>query len=61
LIKSCYHLVLHPEEAYLLKAVIENMSNQYLRVCLGQQAIGEVITAHINLDKVYHGIATVKL
>jgi anthranilate/para-aminobenzoate synthase component II len=27
-------------------------------VCLGQQAIGEVFGGHSNLDKVYHGVAT---
>ena len=50
-----------PEESGLLKAAIERYapSKKILGVCLGQQAIGEVFGANlINLDKVYHGIAT---
>lgn len=50
-----------PDESGLLKAVIERYapSKKILGVCLGQQAIGEVFGANlINLDKVYHGIAT---
>ena len=50
-----------PEESGLLKAAIERYapSKKILGVCLGQQAIGEVFGAQlINLDKVYHGIAT---
>lgn len=50
-----------PEESGLLKAAIERYapSKKILGVCLGQQAIGEVFGAKlINLDKVYHGIAT---
>ena len=50
-----------PEESGLLKAAIQRYapSKKILGVCLGQQAIGEVFGAQlINLDKVYHGIAT---
>ena len=50
-----------PDESGLLKAAIERYapSKKILGVCLGQQAIGEVFGAKlINLDKVYHGIAT---
>ena len=50
-----------PEESGLLKAAIERYapSKKILGVCLGQQAIGEVFGAQlINLEKVYHGIAT---
>ena len=50
-----------PEESGLLKAAIERYapSKKILGVCLGQQAIGEVFGAQlINLDNVYHGIAT---
>jgi len=50
-----------PDESGLLKAVIERYapSKKILGICLGQQAIGEVFGASlINLDKVYHGIAT---
>ena len=50
-----------PDESGLLKAVIERYapSKKILGVCLGQQAIGEVFGGKlINLDKVYHGIAT---
>ena len=50
-----------PEESGLLKAAIERYAptKNILGVCLGQQAIGEVFGAKlINLDKVYHGIAT---
>lgn len=50
-----------PEESGLLKAAIERYapSKKILGVCLGQQAIGEVFGAQlINLDMVYHGIAT---
>lgn len=50
-----------PNESGLLKAAIERYapSKKILGVCLGQQAIGEVFGANlINLDKVYHGIAT---
>ena len=50
-----------PDEAGLLKAVIEKYSptKSILGVCLGQQAIGEVFGGTIsNLDKVYHGVAT---
>lgn len=50
-----------PEEAGLLKAVISKYaeSKSILGVCLGQQAIGEVFGGSlINLEKVYHGVAT---
>lgn len=50
-----------PDEAGLLKAVIAKYaeSKSILGVCLGQQAIGEVFGGSlINLDKVYHGVAT---
>jgi len=50
-----------PDEAGLLKAVISKYaeSKSILGVCLGQQAIGEVFGGTlINLDKVFHGIAT---
>jgi len=50
-----------PEESGLLKAAIERYAptEKILGICLGQQAIGEVFGASlINLDKVYHGIAT---
>ena len=50
-----------PDESGLLKAAIGRYapSKKILGICLGQQAIGEVFGASlINLDKVYHGIAT---
>ena len=50
-----------PDEAGLLKAVIQKYatSKSILGVCLGQQAIGEVFGGNlINLEKVYHGVAT---
>lgn len=50
-----------PDEAGLLKAVIKKYAptKSILGVCLGQQAIGEVFGGRIiNLDKVYHGVAT---
>jgi anthranilate synthase component 2 len=50
-----------PDEAGILKALINEMSpkKSILGVCLGHQAIGEVFGAKlINLDKVYHGVAT---
>lgn len=50
-----------PDDAGLLKAVISHYAStkSILGVCLGQQAIGEVFGGHlINLEKVYHGIAT---
>ncbi|KAB1157630.1 anthranilate synthase component II [Flavobacterium luteum] len=50
-----------PDEAGLLKEVIKiySPSKSILGVCLGQQAIGEVFGGNlINLDKVYHGVAT---
>ena len=54
-----------PDEAGLLKAVIQQYAatKSILGVCLGQQAIGEVFGGNlINLDKVYHGVAsTIKL
>ena len=50
-----------PEEAGLLKAIIQKYaaSKSILGVCLGQQAIGEVFGASlINLETVFHGVAT---
>ena len=50
-----------PDEAGLLKQVISTYaeSKSILGVCLGQQAIGEVFGGKlINLEKVYHGVAT---
>lgn len=50
-----------PDEAGLLKAIIERFAptKSILGVCLGQQAIGEVFGGSlINLDDVYHGVAT---
>ena len=50
-----------PDEAGLLKAVIQKYSptKSIFGVCLGQQAIGEVFGGTLsNLDKVYHGVAT---
>ncbi len=50
-----------PSEAGLLLSVIKEYaaSKSILGVCLGHQAIGEAFGGKlINLDKVYHGIAT---
>ena len=50
-----------PDEAGLLKAIIKEYAStkSILGVCLGQQAIGEVFGGSlINLDEVYHGVAT---
>ncbi|TGD58922.1 anthranilate synthase component II [Flavobacterium humi] len=50
-----------PQEAGLLKEVIQTYAptKSILGVCLGQQAIGEVFGGSlINLEKVYHGVAT---
>ena len=50
-----------PDEAGLLKSIIKEYAptKSILGVCLGQQAIGEVFGGSlINLDKVYHGVAT---
>ena len=50
-----------PDEAGLLKDVIRKYgpTKSILGVCLGQQAIGEVYGGSlINLEKVYHGVAT---
>lgn len=50
-----------PDEAGLLKDVIRKYAptKSILGVCLGLQAIGEVFGGQlINLDKVYHGVAT---
>jgi anthranilate synthase component 2 len=50
-----------PDEAGLLKEVIKTYgaSKSIFGVCLGQQAIGEVFGGKlINLEQVYHGIAT---
>jgi anthranilate synthase component II len=50
-----------PDEAGLLKEVIKVYAptKSIFGVCLGQQAIGEVFGGSlINLEKVYHGVAT---
>tara|TARA_R110002051_G_scaffold87802_1_gene154664 strand:+ start:1380 stop:1943 length:564 start_codon:yes stop_codon:yes gene_type:complete len=50
-----------PDEAGLLKEIIKKYAptKNIFGVCLGQQAIAEVFGGTlINLDKVYHGIAT---
>jgi anthranilate synthase component 2 len=50
-----------PDEAGLLKAIIERYAptKSIFGVCLGQQAIAEVFGGSlINLDEVYHGVAT---
>lgn len=50
-----------PNESGLLKAAIKRYAptKKILGICLGQQAIGEVFGATlVNLDKVYHGVAT---
>ena len=50
-----------PDEAGLLKAIIKRYApeKRIFGVCLGQQAIAEVFGGKlINLDKVYHGVAT---
>lgn len=50
-----------PDEAGLLKEIIATYAptKKIFGVCLGQQAIGEVFGgAIVNLDEVYHGIAT---
>ena len=50
-----------PEEAGLLLPLINEYasSKSILGVCLGHQAIGEAFGAKlVNLDKVYHGVAT---
>ncbi|WP_424001837.1 anthranilate synthase component II [Maribacter sp. IgM3_T14_3] len=50
-----------PDEAGLLKQIIEKYAptKSIFGVCLGQQAIAEVFGGTlINLDEVYHGIAT---
>lgn len=50
-----------PDEAGNLKPLIARYaaSKSILGICLGQQAIAEVFGATlINLDKVYHGVAT---
>ncbi|GMN11942.1 aminodeoxychorismate/anthranilate synthase component II [Croceitalea sp. MTPC9] len=50
-----------PDEAGLLKEIIATYAGKkrMLGVCLGQQAIGEVFGGSLlNLDKVYHGVAT---
>jgi anthranilate synthase component 2 len=51
-----------PDEAGLLKEVIRKYgpTKSIFGVCLGQQAIGEVFGGTLsNLDKVYHGVATI--
>lgn len=50
-----------PDEAGLLKEVIQKYATtkSILGICLGLQAIGEVFGGKlINLEKVYHGVAT---
>lgn len=50
-----------PEEAGLLKTIIKTYAptKSILGVCLGQQAIAEVYGGRlINLETVYHGVAT---
>lgn len=50
-----------PDEAGLLKPIIARYASQkrIFGVCLGQQAIAEVFGGSlINLDRVYHGVAT---
>jgi anthranilate synthase component 2 len=50
-----------PDEAGLLKPIIKRYAStkSILGVCLGQQAIGEVFGGTlINLDTVFHGVAT---
>lgn len=50
-----------PSEAGLLKEIVEKYAStkSILGVCLGQQAIGEVFGGKLlNLDSVFHGIAT---
>ncbi|RIA10456.1 anthranilate synthase component 2 [Flavobacteriaceae bacterium MAR_2010_72] len=50
-----------PDEAGLLKPIIEAYAptKSILGVCLGQQAIGEVFGGTlVNLDTVFHGVAT---
>lgn len=50
-----------PDEAGLLKEIIARYAptKSIFGVCLGQQAIGEVFGGKlINLDEVYHGVAT---
>ncbi|MBT8394292.1 MAG: aminodeoxychorismate/anthranilate synthase component II [Bacteroidia bacterium] len=50
-----------PDEAGLIKPIIKEYgaTKSILGVCLGQQAIGEVFGGKlINLDEVYHGVAT---
>ncbi|AXT53202.1 aminodeoxychorismate/anthranilate synthase component II [Aquimarina sp. BL5] len=50
-----------PDEAGLLKDIIKTYADtkSIFGVCLGQQAIGEVFGGSlINLDEVYHGVAT---
>lgn len=60
------HLVLSPgpgipDEAGLLKDIIRTYAphKRIFGVCLGQQAIGEIFGGQlVNLDKVYHGVAS---
>lgn len=50
-----------PDEAGLLKEIIARYASgkRIFGVCLGQQAIAEVFGGHLlNLDQVYHGVAT---
>jgi anthranilate synthase component II len=51
-----------PDEAGMLKAIIQKYysTKSILGICLGQQAIGEVFGGSlINLEKVFHGVATI--
>ena len=65
-VSEFYHIVLSPgpgvpDEAGLLKEIIKEYAptKKIFGVCLGQQAIAEVFGGHlINLDRVYHGVAT---
>lgn len=50
-----------PKDAGILQELIRKYAKtkKILGVCLGMQAIGEVFGGHlINLEKVYHGVAT---
>ena len=65
-VESCQKILLCsgpgiPDEAGLLKQAIKHFAStkSILGICLGQQAIGEVFGGSlINLEKVYHGVAT---
>ncbi|MDA3905065.1 MAG: aminodeoxychorismate/anthranilate synthase component II [Bacteroidales bacterium] len=50
-----------PDEAGILKEIIKTYAatKEIFGICLGQQAIAEVFGGNlVNLDKVYHGVAT---